>query len=194
MTIRSEQVKNKSGAFFLQDPIPFDGTIVTVTASGYCSTTEDMLELQLILYDGKTISKNADHRLFVNCTEVSGDSNVTIGRVETNKKIAVRGGHYLGILYIQCRQAPCAFLPAVDDNHVVQQFVFFEDVKLHNFNTSITGNGVGLQFSYTIERGETLYMLHSIDYYVIKTQISVIMKAFHQKRFLKHFYHYLLAS
>ena len=160
MMIRSEQVKNKLGAFFLRDPIPFNGTIVTVTASGYCSTTED--KLQLVLYDGTTtVSNNVNHLLFVNCTEVSGDSNVTIGRVETDERIAVRGGHYLGIVYTPCRQnkTPCAFLPAVD-NHVVQQFVFFEDVQLHNFETRITMNGVGLQISFTIERGETLYMNH----------------------------------
>ena len=164
MMIRSEQVKKKLGAFLLRDPIPFDGTIVTVTASGYCSTTEDRLELRLVLYDGKTtISKNVNHLLFVNCTEVSGDSNVTIGRVEANERIAVRGGHYLGILYTPCRQNttnPCAFLPAVDD-HVVHQFVFFEDVQLRDFDTRIVnGSRVGLQFSFTIERGETMYMNH----------------------------------
>ena len=150
------------GVFSLRDPIPFDGTIVTVTASGYCSNTKDGLKLQMILLVG-TPSEDVKHPILVNCTEVSyGDSNVTsIGRVETNESIAVRRGHYLGILYVQCghnETNSCTFLPAVD-NSVVQQFVFVQDVKLSQiFGTKRMT--FGLQFSFTIERGETLYMHH----------------------------------
>ena len=162
MTIRSEQVEFKSGFFFLRDPIPFDGTIVTVTASGYCSARN--ASLHLLLADPITRSISPIFVL-VNCTEVSyGDSNITIGRVEFQKRIAVTGGHYLGLKYSKCKQkrtSICKFVPAVD-NDVEQQFVFLETNELLQDNYTLKEmDGIGLQFSFTIEGGEPLYMHHN---------------------------------
>ena len=159
MTVLNEQVEfNKSGVFFLQDPIPFDGTIVTVTASGYCSARNE--SLHLLLADAVTKSFVPLKIILVNCTEVSyGDSNITIGRVEIHKRIAVTGGHYLGLKYSKCKQKRtriCKFVPAVD-NDVEQQFVFLENDQLLQDNYTLKAmDRIGLQFSFTIEGGEPL--------------------------------------
>ena len=163
MTILNEQVEfNKSGFFFLRDPIPFDGTIVTVTASGYCAARKR--KLHLLLADAITRSSTSI-KILVNCTEVSyGDSNITIGRVEIHRRIAVTGGHYLGLKYTECEQnktSTCKFVPAVD-NDVEQQFVFIENNQLLQDNHTLKEmDRIGLQFSFTIEGGEPLYMHHN---------------------------------
>ena len=141
-------------------------------------------DLQLVLYDETT--KVDGYSIPAICTNVStdDDQNITIGRVESNKTISgvesnrrrtVTGGHYLGIYFnIGCGDTKSnnkkdnlctfiTFMPAVDLN-VMRQFILVkDDIKpLPDLDTLSTMEKVGLQFSFTIEGGETLCMHHSI--------------------------------
>lgn len=177
-TILSEQLEYEFGSFILQDPIPFDGTIVAVTASGYCPKMNKSLELQLVFYD-RNIKFDGYIGVPATCTEVSanGDSEIAIGRVEnTTIRRTVTRSQFLGI-YVQCKET-CPFMPAVD-THVPQLFTFLHDNMISNVDkNNMTMKEFGLQFSFTIEGGEILCMHHETNKDVIFTQRSVKKKAF----------------
>ena len=150
-----------SGLFLLQDPIPFDGTIVDVTASGYCTIAGREMEpfqLSLSLYDGRRTF--GSFIIPAECETSTNNSNVTvIGRVQQHTEIAVKLGQCLGIEFHSQRISDaCTFRPATDtDMNKQQQFFYLRNYfsSLPDLDTIMTSETVGLQFSFTIEGGKS---------------------------------------
>ena len=153
-----------SGLFLLQDPIPFEGTIVDVTASGYCTIAErdnEPFQLSLTFYDGKR--RVGSFVIPAECDTSTNNSNVTvIGWVQQDTKIAVTTGQCLVIQFrSQCNpegQDICTFRPATDtDTNKSQQFFYLRNYfsSLPDLDTIMTSKMVGLQFSFTIEGGKS---------------------------------------
>ena len=153
-----------SGLFLLQDPIPFDGTIVDVTASGYCTIAgreNEPFQLLLTFYDGKR--RVGGFIIPAECETPTNNSNVTvIGRVQQDMKIAVTTGQCLGIeFHSQCISDTCTFRPATDtDMNKQQQFLYLQNItddllSLPGLDTIMTSETIGLQFSFTIQGGKS---------------------------------------
>ena len=158
---QQQESEYDSGLFLLQDPIPFEGTIVDVTASGYCTIAgreNEPFQLSLTFYDGKrTVGSFV---IPAECETPTNNSNVTvIGRVQQNTKIAVRTGQCLGIqFHSQCNPDTCTFRPAIDtDMNKQQQFFYLRNCfsLLPDLGTIMMSETVGLQFLFTIEGGES---------------------------------------
>ena len=160
---QEQELVYDSGLFLLQDPIPFDGTIVDVTASGYCTIAgrkKEPFQLSLTLYDGRrTVGSFV---IPAECETPTNNSNVTvIGRVQQHTEIAVKIGQCLGIeFHSQCNPETdiCTLRPATDtDMNKQQQFFYLQNYfsSLPDLDTIMTSETVGLQFSFTIEGGKS---------------------------------------
>ena len=163
-SVQQEQESDyDSGLFLLQDPIPFDGTIVDVTASGYCTIAgkeNEQFQLLLTFYDGKR--RVGGYVIPAECETHTNNSNVTvIGRVQQHTEISVTTDQCLGIQFrSQCNRETdtCTFRPATDtDMNKQQQFFYLQNhfSSLPDLDTIMTSETVGLQFSFTIEGGKS---------------------------------------
>ena len=162
-----QESKYDSGIFLLRDPFNFNGTIVDVQASGYCTvvnrTTEQPFELRLALYDYQTRERTlhiplpADCDLFTNDT--SDASNLTICSVQSKKRISVPADHSLGIQFnAMCSPKDganrCSCRPATADRDT-EQYLYLDVIGKTKILPRTTGREeeLGLQFSFTIEAG-----------------------------------------
>ena len=149
-----------SGFFLSEDPIPFDGTVVHVTASGYCALGKEQPALILVFAQPNTTNRFDIETVPAVCDKTSSlTSNVTVGRVNQAVRIAVSAGEYLVIPFnSQCvSNKICTFWPATNS----------ESKRFFYLNKSITNNDVpssitftptiGLYFSFIIESGELVY-------------------------------------
>ena len=146
-----------SGFYVLREPIPFDGTIVHVTASGYCASRnrEDQLfRMILVVFDESTMNTRSEY-VPVTCNIYS---NITVGTVDEYVNLAVLEGEYLVISFdSQCTKEPpstCPFRPAIISES--GQFSYFNGSMTNISERIPTAPQVGLQFSFTIKGGETV--------------------------------------
>jgi hypothetical protein len=164
-----QESKYESGLFLLRDPIGYNGTVVGVSASGYCilvnRTGGQRFEMRLGLYDAQdrrrieTVILPADCNMFID--ESSEDS--VICSVQSNEKFSVKAGHFIGILFnAQCSPEDmanrCSCRPAtVDRDNINEQFLYLNSSNNNFRNFPINTDGsesVGLQFSFTFQAGK----------------------------------------
>jgi hypothetical protein len=146
-----------SGFFLSEDPIPFDGTVVHVTASGYCALGKEQPALILIFAQPNTTNRFDIENVPAVCDKTSSlTSNVTVGRVDEAVRIAVSAGDYLVIPFnSQCvSNKICTFWPAT--NSESKRFFYLNKSKTNNdVPSSITFTPtIGLYFSFIIESEE----------------------------------------
>ena len=153
-----------SGFFLSEDPIPFDGTVVHVTASGYCALGMD--QPALILVVAQPNATNRFENVLAVCDKTStSTSNVTVGRVDEAVRIAVSAGDYLGIPFnSECVSKPfkiCTFWPATNSESkgffYLNNSITNNEFSLPKLSSIATMPTIGLYFSFIIESGESVY-------------------------------------
>ena len=165
---RVEQESNyESGLFLLRGPISYNGTVVSVSASGYCTvvnrTGNQQFELRLGFYDAESRRRVETVILPAECimfNESTDDS--TICRVESKEKFSVTTNQYIGILFdAQCspedRANRCSCRPTTTVRNT-EQYLYM-NTSNNNFRTLPETDGsepLGLQFSFTFQaKGKT---------------------------------------
>ena len=155
--MREQESEYESGFFLLRDPIPFDGTIVHITASGYCALKnrdDQRFQMSLIQFDAATV-RNIEYISAV--CDFTRDTNTSVGTVNEDVMISLLAGDYLGIWFnYRCAESRCPFRPATTNSHS-KRFVHLND----SFNINslperiLNAPSVSLEFSYTVIGGET---------------------------------------
>ena len=162
-----QESKYESGLFLLRDPIEYNGTVVGVSASGYCilvnRTGGQRFEMRLGLYEAQNRRRIDTVTLPADCTDESSEDSV-ICSVQSNMKFSVKAGCFIGILFnAQCspedKANRCSCRPAtVDKDNIDEQFLYLNsnNNKFRKFPINTDGSeSVGLQFSFTFQAGKT---------------------------------------
>ena len=162
-----QESKYESGLFLLRDPIDYNGTVVGVSASGYCilvnRTGGQRFEMRLGLYEAQNRRRIDTVTLPADCTDESSEDSV-ICSVQSNVKLSVKAGQFIGILFsAQCSPEDmanrCSCRPAtVDRDNIDEQFLYLNSSNNNFRNFPINTDGsesVGLQFSFTFQAGKT---------------------------------------
>ena len=156
-----------SGLFVFGESICFNGTIRAINASGFCAIagrTSPPFGLRVVLYNN-TRRVPGGQNLEADCSmDGSETSNSTIiGRVElTDVNIPVLPGYSVAIRFnSRCNKNSnrCSFRPTTVDTNT-QDFIFYAGNSGDNFQNLANleeVNTVGLQFSYSVRRSETVY-------------------------------------
>ena len=156
--MRKQESEYESGFFLLRDPIPFDGTIVHITASGYCALKnrdDQRFQMSLVQFDAATV-RNVEYISAV--CDFTRDTNTSVGTVNEDVMISLLAGDYLGIWFnYQCAESRCPFRPATT-NSDSKIFLYLNDsFNINSLPERIrNAPSVGLEFSYTIIQGETV--------------------------------------
>ena len=157
--------ESDSGLFVSREPIGFNGTIRAINASGFCpiaGRTSQPFGLRVLLYNNTR--RVSGHNLEADCSmDGSETSNSTIiGRVElTDVNIPVLPGYSVAIRFnSRCNQdsSRCTFRPTTVDTNT-QDFIFYVGNSSDDFRNlgKLEVDTVGLQFSYSVRRSETVY-------------------------------------
>lgn len=158
-----QESKYDSGIFLLQEETGFNRTILGLNVSGYCTvnkkTNDQSFYLLLALYRGQ---KRKEVKLEADCEYYDPNSNdsVTICSVQSQEEIKVRADQSIGIFFnSKCSGANrCTCRPAtVDTGTQLYQYMNTSDISNQSLASYQFVENVGLQLSFTIQRGETGY-------------------------------------
>ena len=160
-----QEAKYDSGIFLLQEETSFNRTILGLNVSGYCTvnkkTNDHSFYLFLTLYRGQ---RRREVELEADCeyNDTNSNDSVTICSVQSQKEIKVQADQSIGIIFnSRCsgnNANRCTCRPAtVDTGTQLYQFMNTSDTSNKSLASYQFVENVGLQLSFTIQRGETGY-------------------------------------
>ena len=173
--IAREQSDNYSSGVFVSRPIPFNGTIFSINASGFCTVgnrNDQPFELRMFLYNNelRRISGGGQNIQSLTCDDVPIEgTNLTIGSIPDIKtNIAVMEGYSLAIRFSSlCSDTSdrCSFRPSTTTT-TSPQFFYTDETDndvIRNLQSTDGLEMVGLQFSFHIQNGETTHSSPLLD-------------------------------
>ena len=166
MLPESHEPRVEAGLYLLPDPIPFNGTLVAINASGYCINSEasrsNMSKICLTYYRPTGIGMEYEQTeipivFSVDCDHSTSDSqNYTYGSVEKGALEAkVQRGHYLGVKFHKRKK--CTFQPATLNSTDSQFFSLPKPQQVIDINKIRIMQNVSLQLSVIITSGKVYY-------------------------------------
>ena len=112
---------NRSGLFVFPQPVQCSGTLVAITASGFCiSDNANVTDIQYRMdvwlghQTGQTNEKIRIMQMYGNCTSTSNASNYSIGTLRSAYiSVDILSGDMLGVSINECNESTCPFVPIV---------------------------------------------------------------------------------
>ena len=159
--LESHEPGEETGLYLLPEPVPFNGTLVAVNASGYCinsATSNLSVMLCLTVYRptgiGMKYEQTETSIMFgVDCDHSTGD--YTYSSVERTLEVKVQRDHYLGVKFHKRKK--CSFQPATLNSTDSWFFSRPKPEKVIAINETRIMQNVSLQLSVIITSGKVYY-------------------------------------